>query len=57
VDNPLWLVLLLLVLLDLFFAAVRTALVNTHTSKLTNLEGQNPYAIQATLKVSDSSWD
>jgi CBS domain containing-hemolysin-like protein len=45
------LVLLLLVLLDLFFAAVRTALVNTHTSKLTNLEGQNPYAIQATLKV------
>jgi CBS domain containing-hemolysin-like protein len=51
VDNPLWFVLILLILLDMFLAAVRIALVNVHTPKLINLDGQDPYSIDATLKV------
>jgi CBS domain containing-hemolysin-like protein len=35
----------------MYFAAVRTALVNSRTPKLINLDGQNPYSIDATLKV------
>ena len=50
-DNPLWYLLVVLVLLDLYFAAVRTALVNAHTPKLVNLDGPKPHSIEATLKV------
>ena len=50
-DNPLWFVLVFLILLDLYFAAVRTALVNANTPNLVNLDRQNPYTIEATLKV------
>ena len=50
-DNPLWYLLVVLVLFDLYFAAVRTALVNAHTPKLVNLDGPLPYSIEATLKV------
>lgn len=35
----------------MYFAAVRTALVNSRTPKLINLDGQDPYTIDATLKV------
>jgi len=44
-------VLAVLILLDVYFAAVRTALVNARTAKLVNLNEQNPYSIEATLKV------
>lgn len=50
-DNPLWYLLVILVFLDLYFAAVRTALVNAHTPKLVNLDGPKPHSIEATLKV------
>ena len=50
-DNPLWYLLVILVILDLYFAAVRTALVNAHTPKLVNLDGPKPHSIEATLKV------
>lgn len=43
--------LAVLILLDVYFAAVRTALVNARTAKLVNLNEQNPYSIEATLKV------
>jgi CBS domain containing-hemolysin-like protein len=41
----------LLVVLDLYFAAVRTALVNAHTPVLINLEAVKRQSIDATLKV------
>ncbi|MHC1739484.1 MAG: hemolysin family protein [Anaerolineaceae bacterium] len=50
-DNPLWFALVVLVLLDMYFAAVRTALVNAHIPRLVNLEDPTPQQIEATLKV------
>jgi putative hemolysin len=51
VDNPLSFLLVILVLLDLYFAAVRTALVNAHTPKLISLNGIKPQSIDDTLNV------
>lgn len=49
-DNPPWLALTLLVLLDVYCAMVRTALVNASISKLNNNE-QNLHGADATAKV------
>ena len=50
-DNPLSYVLVILVFLDLYFAAVRTALVNAHTPKLISLNNIKPQTIDDTLNV------
>ena len=42
---------MILVLVDLYFAAVRTALVNAHVPKIINLDGPEPEQIERTLKV------
>ena len=54
-DNYLWLLLAGLVCLDLFFAVVRTALVNTHVPRLVNLEGLEPRRLARTLKTLERS--
>lgn len=43
--------LILFVLLDIYFSSVRSALVNAHAPKITNMEGQSPKAVEETLKV------
>lgn len=51
VDNLLWSLLLILIVIDLYFAAVRTALVNAHIPRMVNLEDQSPQSIDKTINI------
>ncbi len=50
-DNLPWFLLALWTLLDLFFTAVRTALVNARIPRLVTLDGYSPALIEKTVKI------
>ena len=50
-DNWLWLLLSALILIDLYFTVIRTAMVNTRAPRLVNLEGQEPRRVEFTLNT------
>jgi CBS domain containing-hemolysin-like protein len=52
-SNIFWVILIIALLVDLLFSAVRSSLLNTHPAQLIDLKDQNPEGVEKALSVLD----